>query len=115
MVETDSEEIIDLLYRVNYYPFTKKLINIVRKSNPEITEAEIRKFHEKYITTQLTTQQPKTKPSGHIVSYFLNELWQMDIFDLASYQYFNKYKYLLVAIDVFSRKAYAEPMINKKW
>ena len=41
-------------------------------------------------------------------------LWQLDIFDLARYQYFNKdYKHLLVGIDVFSRKAYAEPMTNK--
>ena len=41
-----------------------------------------------------------------------NAVWQLDIFDLARYQYFNKdYKYLLVVIDVFSRKAYAEPMI----
>jgi len=44
----------------------------------------------------------------------LNELWQLDTFDLARYQYFNKdYKYLLVGIDVFSRKAYAEPMIKR--
>ena len=39
----------------------------------------------------------------------------MDIFALAGYQCFNKdYKHLLVGIDVFSRKAYAEPMINKR-
>ena len=44
----------------------------------------------------------------------LNEVWQLDIFDLARCQYFNKdYKYLLVGIDVFSRRAYAEPMLNR--
>ena len=38
----------------------------------------------------------------------------MDIFDLDRYQYFNKdYRYVLVGIDVFSRKAYAEPMITR--
>ena len=35
----------------------------------------------------------------------------MDIFDLSRYQRYNKeYKYLLVAVDVFSRKAFIEPM-----
>ena len=44
----------------------------------------------------------------------MNEVWQLDILDLARYQYFGKdYKYLLVGIDVFSRKEYAQPMINK--
>ena len=44
----------------------------------------------------------------------LNEIWQLDIFDLARYQYFSKdYTYLLVGFDFVSRKAYAEPMINR--
>ena len=38
----------------------------------------------------------------------------MDIVDLARYQHFNKrYEYLLVVVDALSRKAHAEPMINK--
>ena len=38
----------------------------------------------------------------------------MDIIDLARYLYSNKgHKYKLIAVYVFSRKAYAEPMINK--
>ena len=80
MAETDNETIIYLLYRLHFYPSIKKLIKIVQQSNPEITEAEIRKFYENDITTQLTKPQPKTKPTGHIVAYHLNELWQMDIF-----------------------------------
>ena len=44
MAETDNEKIIDLLYRLHFYPSIKKLIKIVQQSNPEITEAEIRKF-----------------------------------------------------------------------
>ena len=112
-METDNEKIIELLYRLNYFPSLNKLINIVQQKGPEITNAEIKQFHEKHITTQLTKEQRKEKPHGHIVAYYLNELWQLDIFDLARYQYFNKdYTSLWVGIDVFSRKAYAEPMIN---
>ena len=99
---------------MNYFPSLNTLINIVLQKSPGITKAEIKQFHEKHITTQLSKEQRKAKPQGHIVAYYLNELWQLDIFDLARYQYFNKdYKYLLVGIDVFSRKAYAEPMINR--
>ena len=43
-----------------------------------------------------------------------NELWQMDIFDLSKYMKQNKYyRYILCCIDVFTRKAYAEPMVFK--
>ena len=113
-MEIDNEKSIELLYRLNYFPSLNKLINIVPQKSPEITKGEIQQIHEKHTTTQLTTEQRKEKPQGHIVAYCLNELWQLDIFDSARYQYFNKYyEYLLVDIDVFSRKAYAESMINK--
>ena len=81
----------DLLYRINYCPGLQKLITIVHKANPAITKEEVKTFDDKDVTTQLTKVQPKTKPTGHIVSYILNELWQMDIFDLSRYQYFNNY------------------------
>jgi len=110
----DTEKIIDLLYRINFYPGLKRLIDIVHKSNPNITKEEINKFYDNDITTQLTKVQPKTKPTGHIIAYHLNELWQMDIFDLSRYQLFNKgYKYILATVDVFSRKAFAVPILNK--
>ena len=38
----------------------------------------------------------------------------MDIFDLSLYKYFNQdYKYIMAVVDVFTRKAYVEPMKNK--
>ena len=101
-------------YKLNYFPGKTKLISIVRKSNPEITKEEINKYYDEDITNQLTKPQTQTKPTGHIVAYHLNELWEMDIFDLSRYRLFNKhYKYILACIDVFSRKAYIQPMINK--
>jgi hypothetical protein len=43
-----------------------------------------------------------------------NELWQMDIFDLSKYMKQNKdYRYILCCIDVFTRKAFCEPMLYK--
>ena len=110
----DNQKIIDLEYRLNYFPGLTSLIKIVQKSNPQISKQEIVDFFEKDITTQLTKKQPKIKPIGHITALSLNEVWQMDIFDLSRYYLFNKhYRYLLACVDVFSRKAYVQPMLNK--
>ena len=75
-METDNEKCIKLLYILNYFPSLKKLISIVQQKSLEITKAEIKQFHEKHISTQLTKEQTKETPQGHIVAYCLNELWQ---------------------------------------
>ena len=58
----DNQKIIDLEYRLNYFPGLTSLIKIVQKSNPQISKKEIVDFFEKDITTQLTKKQPKIKP-----------------------------------------------------
>ena len=59
----------------------------------------------------LAKPQPTTKPTGHITSYIKNELWQMDISDLSIY--INRdYRYLLIAVGVFSRTVFTQPLIN---
>jgi hypothetical protein len=110
----DNEKIIDLQYKLNYFPGKQKLASIVTKSSPEITKEEINKYYDGQITNQLTKPQASTKPTGHAIAYHVNELWQMDIFDLSRCRLFNKhYQYILACIDVFSRKAYIQPMLNK--
>jgi hypothetical protein len=95
---------LDLLSRINLFPGQKRLYEITQKTNPEITKQQVAHYFNTDTTTQLTKVQKKQKATGHTVAYHLNELWQMDIFDLSRYQYFNEYnRYLLVAIDVFSR------------
>jgi len=43
-----------------------------------------------------------------------NEVWNVDIFDMSQYKDANQgYRYLLACVDVFTRKAYVEPMTNK--
>ena len=55
---------------------------------------------------------------GHITSLAVNELMQLDIFDMQRYKGDNKigditYPYILVLIDVFSRYCYVEPLQDK--
>ena len=110
----ETNKIIDLLSRINLFPGQERLYKIVQKTNPEITRQQIKHYFDTDTTTQLTKVQKKQKPTGHTVAFHVNELWQMDIFDLSRYQYFNVYnRYLLVAIDVFTRKAFVAPMKEK--
>ena len=86
----DNEKTIGLQHKLSYFLGKNKLINIVRKSNPEIiTTDEIIKYYDEDITNQLTKSQAQTKPTGHICAYHLHELWQMGIFDLSRYKLFN--------------------------
>ena len=110
----ETNKILDLLSRINLFPGQERLYKITQKTNPEITRQQIKHYFDTDTTSQLTKVQKKQKPTGHTVAFHLNELWQMDIFDLSRYQYFNDYnRYLLVAIDVFSRKAFVAPMKEK--
>jgi hypothetical protein len=80
-----------------------------------MNKEEITKYYDNDITNQLTKPQNiEEEPMGHMVAYFLNELWLMDIFDLSRYYLNNdNYKYILCCIDVFSRKAFIQPMLSK--
>ena len=101
----DNEKMIDLQYKLNYLPGRAKLISIVRQSNPEITKEQMIKYYDENITNQLTKTQAQQKPTGHIIAYHLNELWQMDIFDLYRYRLLNKdNRYIFACIDVFQEK-----------
>ena len=110
----ETDKIIDLLAKINLFPGQKKMYDIVQKAHPEITRQQIQHYFDTDTTTQLTKIQKKQKPTGHIVAYHVNELWQMDIFDLSRYQRDNDgYRYVLVSVDVFSRKAFVAPIKEK--
>ena len=89
----------------------ERLVKLAKEKHPEITRKQIRTFLESDVAKQLTKIK-HTKPSeGHIVAFVPNENWQMDIFDLSRYMYSNQYyRYVLCCVDVFTRKAYAEPL-----
>jgi hypothetical protein len=78
----------------------------MKKDNIDITLGQIKNYLNKQSVEQVSKIQ-HTKHDGHIVAFFANECWQMDIFDLSKYEKYNKgYKYILAVVDVFTRKAY---------
>jgi len=110
----ETDKIIDFLSRINLFPGQKRLYDIVQKTIPEITKQQIQHYFNTDTATQLTKAQKKQKATGHVVAYHVNELWQMDIFDLTRYQRENDgFRYLLVSVDVFSRKAFVAPIKDK--
>ena len=105
---------IELLQRLNNYPGLEKLVKLAKRQHPEISRREIKTYLDQDTSRQLTKVQHQKPAPGHVVAMVPNELWQMDIFDLSKYMKQNKdYRYLLCCIDVFTRKAYAEPMLYK--
>ena len=112
---SDFETIAEV-WRNNNYPGAERLTKLVKEKHPNkyIGKHQIIKFLSEQTASQTFKEKRKSKPKGHIVANLVNERWQMDIFDLSRYEKNNDgFKYLLVCIDVFSRKAYAKPMKSK--
>jgi transposase InsO family protein len=109
------DKIISKLYEENYYPNLNELYQILKDNNISVTKKQVKDFLDKQRVEQITKETKKRKKeSGHIVAFSKNQLWQLDIFILKKYKKDNKgYSYLLCAVDVFTRKAYAEAMKHK--
>ena len=79
----------------------------------------MKKFLHNDLVSQQTkvqhkTQKGKAKTGGHMTAFKENELWNVDIYDMTAWQKGNDgYKYYLICIDVFTRKAYVEIMETK--
>lgn len=110
-----NNNIIEQYYNEHNFPSAQKLYKLLKDDKHNITQKEIKSYLDTQLQEQLMKQQnEKRKDLGHITAIEENEKWQMDIFDLSKYANSNNgYKYLLVIIDVFTRKAYVEPMKTK--
>lgn len=99
----------------NYnYPGAATLIKLMKEAHPDIGSGKVKEFLNSDIGTQLTQVKQQKKGEGHITATFPNDWWQFDIFDLSRYEKNNDgYKYIFACVDVFTRKAYLEPMKNK--
>ena len=92
------------------YPSALKLYKIMKRNVPF---ADVDKFVSEQKTYQLH-KKTRRQIQGHIVAYCQNCLWFADLLDLSNYSRQNKgYKWILLCVDVFTRKAYAEPMKRK--
>jgi hypothetical protein len=111
------DDTIKKYYDEYNYPKLEKLFKIMTSDGVKVKKKEIETFLKAQEDVQLLKVQQKVKPSsmGSIISFGENESWQVDIFFMIKYTNKNSdYGYIFCAIDVFTRKAYAVPMKNKK-
>ena len=112
---TTVNDKIDEVYIDANYPGLAKLTKLVKESYPEITRDQVKQFYDEQVSAQLVKVQKKTKSTGHIIALNVNEKWFLDIFDMQRYSLSNGgNKYIMCAMDVYTRKVYVEPMQNKE-
>ena len=108
------DTIINNIYIKNNFPSNERLYKLVQKDNNDITRNDIKSFLDKQKEYQILKVQHNIKPNGRLVAFHFNEIWQMDIFVLQKYEKQNKgYSYILAVVDIFTRKAFVEPIKNK--
>ena len=113
-ISADTESKIKEIQKNYNYPGLETLVKLVKEAHPEIPRYAVKEFLVKDTGSQLTKVQRQKHPGGHITALSPNESWQFDIFDLARYESKNDgYKYIFACVDVFTRKAYLQPMLKK--
>jgi len=94
------------------YTSIKNLYDAVKKDG--ITLQEVQDFIKKQETSQVFKKQKYVKNYFPIYAKHKYEILQIDLVDMSDISSVNEnYKYLLVAVDVFSRLAFVVPLKNK--
>jgi hypothetical protein len=107
-----SDEQLKKLYEDNIYPSLNKFWNIVKQKQLDITFDEVKVFIDNQPVTQIF--RVTKHRNGSIKAWNPKEKIQMDIVVMDKFGKSNDgNKYILVLIDVFTRKGYAVPMKTK--
>jgi len=110
--------ILQEIYMKFNFPGINKLYDIIRMTYPSstISRDECKTFlsvqtHEQLLKHQVVKSKLK---SGHITAWYPYEVIQMDIVFMSQYRKQNdNYKYFLLIVDIFTRKAFARPLKDK--
>jgi hypothetical protein len=107
--EITEQEIVDA-YNKYAQPSAYKLFKIMKGPTLKRIQAAI----DKQLTHQLHKREPKNKVVAHMIAYFENETWLADLIDMSNFARSNNgYKWILLVIDVFTRRAYAKALKSK--
>ena len=109
------EPFLNNIWSENNFPAKAKLLKLAKEQRPETKAKDVDSFLEAQLSYQLLKETKKLKTHlGHIVAFKINEIWQIDIYDLSRYETSNKkFKYMFAVVDVFTRYAYIIPLKNK--
>ena len=109
------DEFLNSIWSEHNYPAKAKLLKLAKEKRPETKPKDVDKFLDAQISYQLLKETKNLKSNlGHIVAFKINEIWQIDLYDLSRYETSNKkFKYMFAVVDVFTRYAYIIPLKNK--
>ena len=110
--ETKTTILSNLLYGPSSTTSIKKLYEKVKRQ--EITYNEVKTFVQNQEVYQMNLKRKRPKHFFPIVAKYVNEIWQIDSFDVSNLAASNNnFKYFFIAIDVFPRFASVVPLKNK--
>jgi hypothetical protein len=103
------------LYKKYNYPSFAKFSQILKQNNVVVKNKEIKEFINKQSVNQLHKRTTKQKQMLKFIwAYEPYEMLQIDLLDYQKYSRINQgFKYVLIAVDVFTRFAYATPIPDK--
>ena len=107
---------MDELYENFNFPSASKFKKILERNNIQVTLKEVNDFIEKQNIHQIHKPVNQVKEKQKFI-FALNafEKVQLDLLDYQKYSRTNKgFKFILIIVDIFSRKAFSTPIINKK-
>ena len=109
------DDFLKNIWSENNYPAKVKLFKLAKESNPAVKPKDVDKFLDAQLSYQLLKETKNLSSHlGHIVAFKINEIWQIDIYDVSRFETSNKkFKYMFAVVDVFTRFAYIIPMKNK--
>lgn len=97
------------------YGSPQALFKAARVKRKNITLGDVKRWLEGQDAYTLHRRIVRRFPRRKFVSKGLNHIWQSDLVDLQAIKKENRgMRYLLTAIDIFSRKAFAVPIKTKK-
>ena len=104
---------LQTIYKKYNFPSKSKLYALAKKEGVKATMKDIETFLNKQNTQQIFSRKVRQKP-GHIVSFQPGMRFQMDLVDMTNFSSKNGgYGWIMLLVDVFTRKLYAYRMKSK--
>lgn len=103
------------IYKEYGFPALTRFMNIVKQNKLNFTRQQVKEFLAKQKVAQLHKPTAKNKKlQNPITSVNPDFEWQMDLLDFSKFYHKNQgYKWILIAIDIFSRFAHAVALKSK--
>ena len=112
------EATLQAIYDEENAPSANQLYTLARKAGHAYTKEKVDDFVKRQATAQiLTAKKAPSRVVGKFQATRQNEKWQMDLLDRStkpSELDGKRQTYVLAIVDVFTRRGYLEPMVDKK-